>query len=121
MGSSRTGVGETLKKKARITPEAVGGAVVGGVAGGPAGAAAGFAAGQEVGKKRIKKRIKERATLMGASDDKIAEAENIKERARQSVLEQKKRARKQTTFAGADIRRNLFQRLLGGDRASVLG
>ena len=117
MGSLGTGIGETLKKKAKITPEAAAGAAVGGPLG--------FAAGSEAGRRRIAGRQREEAALRqaltGEARAREARAEETRLAAEESVRQQKAKARRQRVFAGQDIRESLFRKALGGSGQQQLG
>lgn len=123
MGSGGTGIGETLKKKARVTPEGAAGAVIGG----PAAAVPGFLIGQELGRRRREKEAeKERRlteALTGEARGREARAEAIQAAAEESVRAQQERARRRTVFAGEGIRESLFRRTLSGgpSRRTLLG
>ena len=120
MGSSRTGIGETFKKKAGITGRTLAAAALAPVA--PVASAGLLATDVALSQmERRKKQAKERAQATqirlqqeAETAQKLQEEREKKEIAQESVRKQKARARRRTIFAGQPLEENIFRRTLGG-------
>jgi ribulose kinase len=117
MGSSGTGIGETLKKKAGITGRTLAAAAAAPFTGGASLATDVALSQMERKKKQAKERAQASQTRLqqeAEAAQKLQEEREKKEIAQESVRKQKAKARQRTIFAGRLLEENIFRRTLGG-------